>query len=289
MMRWIVSVVVVVLSLNKARTAPAEAAPEDGRIINGKDAELGQFPYQALLIIQTDNGRALCGGSVVTDEWILTAGHCVQDASSVEVTMGTILLRSSEDDGRVVMNSTDFIVYPEYNPQTAENDIALVRLPQRVQFSNRIQAVQLPTGHNDYNRRMATVSGWGKTSDMGGVAQRLQYATLQVIRNNECRIFYPGSIHPTTLCCRGDQQSTCNGDSGGPLVLDEDKSLIGVVSFGSVIGCERRLPVGFARVTEFADWIREQTGISPPEGSGGDGQSTRLGDSLAKTMEVFRI
>ncbi|XP_062699765.1 collagenase [Aedes albopictus] len=267
---WIVSVVVVVLGVvSTARSAPSE----DGRIINGKDAELGQFPYQALLKIETPRGRALCGGSVVNEEWILTAGHCVQDASSFEVTMGAIFLRSTEDDGRVVMNATEYIQHEDYNGQSASNDIAVIKLPSKVQFSNRIQAVQLPTGHDDYNRRMATVSGWGKTSDMGGVAKRLQYATLQVIRNSECRLVYPGSIETTTLCTRGDQQSTCNGDSGGPLVLEDDKTLIGVVSFGHVIGCEKKLPVAFARVTEFADWIREKTGMPAAEGGNGEGQS----------------
>ncbi|XP_065093779.1 collagenase-like [Ochlerotatus camptorhynchus] len=263
MITWVISLLALGVSV---RSAPSE----ESRIINGKDAELGQFPYQALLKIDTPNGRALCGGSVLNEEWILTAGHCVQDASSFEITMGTINLKSTEDDGRVVMNSTEYIQHEDYNGQDASNDIAVIKLPQRVQFSNRIQAVQLPTGHDDYNRKMATVSGWGKTRDMGGVAQRLQYATIQVIRNNECRLVYPSSIQPTTLCCRGDQQSTCNGDSGGPLVLDDDKTLIGVVSFGHVIGCEKKLPVAFARVTEFADWIREKTGMSAPEG--GDAQ-----------------
>ncbi|XP_058456876.1 collagenase-like [Malaya genurostris] len=237
---------------------------EESRIINGKDAELGQFPYQAKLIIQTDQGRALCGGSLLSDSWVLTAGHCVENARSIEVTLGAVDLNDQGNDGRTVLNSTEYVRHPDYNPNTASNDVAVVRLPESVAFSDRIQPVKLPTGHDDYNRRLTLVSGWGKTRDYGGAAQKLQYTTLTVIRNSECSLFYgPGTIQPTTLCCRGEnRQSTCNGDSGGPLVLESDKTQIGVVSFGNVIGCERMIPVGFARLTEFTDFIRNTTGVT---------------------------
>ncbi|XP_058829458.1 collagenase-like [Topomyia yanbarensis] len=241
----------------------SRAQAEESRIINGEDAELGQFPYQAKLIIQTDQGRALCGGSLISEEWVLTAAHCVESARSVEVTLGAVDLNDQGNDGRTVLNSTEYVRHPNYQASSASNDVAVVRLPERVTYSDRIQPVKLPTGHDDYNRRLALVSGWGKTRDMGGVAQKLQYTTLTVIRNNECSLFYgPGTIQPTTLCCRGaNRRSTCNGDSGGPLVLEDDKTQIGVVSFGNVIGCEKMFPVGFARLTEFTDFIRETTGV----------------------------
>ncbi|XP_055619897.1 collagenase-like [Toxorhynchites rutilus septentrionalis] len=243
-------------------------SPGQPRIINGKDAELGQFPYQAMLKIATPRGNALCGGSLLSDEWVLTAGHCVENASSFEVTLGAVDFKDQGNDERVVMNSTEYTRHEQYQAGSATNDIALIRLPQKVQLSDRIQPVKLPSGHDDYNRRQAIVSGWGKENDWGGAADKLQYTQLTVIRNTECKLFYGMStIKPTTLCCKGDtQQSTCNGDSGGPLVLKDDKTLIGVVSFGHVIGCQKMLPVAFGRVTEFADWIREKTGIPAQEG-----------------------
>ncbi|XP_058829459.1 collagenase-like [Topomyia yanbarensis] len=236
---------------------------EESRIINGEDAELGQFPYQAKLLIQTEQGRALCGGSLISEEWVLTAAHCVEDARSVEVTLGAVDLNDQGNDGRTVMNTKKYIIHPDYQAASASNDVAVVKLPESVPYSDRIQPVKLPTGHDDYNRRLALVSGWGKTRDRGGPAQKLQYTTLTVIRNDECSLFYgPGTIQPTTLCCRGEnRRSTCNGDSGGPLVLKDDKTQIGVVSFGNVIGCEKMFPMGFARLTEFTDFIRETTGV----------------------------
>ncbi|XP_039428810.1 collagenase-like [Culex pipiens pallens] len=237
------------------------------RIIGGSDAAPGQFPYQAMLIIQMGKERSLCGGSLLCDEWVLTAGHCVEDAQSILVTLGAVEFREpAGGDGRVVQNSTEFIRHEDYDPGTASNDVALVKLPQKVEFNDRIQPVALPTGHDDYNRRMAIASGWGKTKDRGGIADRLQYVSLKVISNNECSLLYPGTVQPTTLCTHNEERkSTCNGDSGGPLVLEDDHTLIGATSFGHIIGCEKRLPVAFARITEYVDWIRNKTGMPEPQ------------------------
>ncbi|KAL9700801.1 hypothetical protein quinque_004242 [Culex quinquefasciatus] len=225
------------------------------------------FPYQAMLIIQMGKERSLCGGSLLSDEWVLTAGHCVEDAQSILVTLGAVEFREPADgDGRVVQNSTEFIRHEDYDPGTASNDVALVKLPQKVEFNDRIRPVALPTGHDDYNRRMAIASGWGKTKDRGGIADRLQYVSLKVITNNECSLLYPGTVQPTTLCTHNEERkSTCNGDSGGPLVLEDDHTLIGATSFGHIIGCEKRLPVAFARITEYVDWIRNKTGMAEPQ------------------------
>ncbi|XP_058456874.1 collagenase-like [Malaya genurostris] len=235
----------------------------ESRIINGKNAELGQFPYQAKLIIETDQDRALCGGSLLSDVWVLTAGHCVENARSIEVTLGAVDFNDQGDDGRTVLNSTEYVRHPDYNPSTLANDVAVVKLPESVTFSDRIQPVNLPAGHSSYNRQSALISGWGLTRDNGAPAQRLQYTTLTVIRNNQCELFYPNGVQSTTLCCMDDyRDSMCTGDPGGPLVLyNMNRTQIGVRSFTRP-NCERMMPVGFARLTEYVDFIRQVTGIT---------------------------
>ncbi|XP_035906192.1 collagenase-like [Anopheles stephensi] len=241
-----------------ASVALAQAAP-GLRVVNGEAATLGQFPYQVRLTLNVGNGqRALCGGSLLNEEWVLTAGHCVQLAKSVEVHLGTV-----EFDGGLVLESTEFFKHEKYNPLFVANDVALVKLPQKVEFNENVQPVRLPTGNDDFAGESVVVSGWGLMETGGPVSQDLQYATLKVITNAECqKTFSPLVVRKTTLCARGDEkESPCNGDSGGPLVLAEDKTLVGVVSFGHALGCERGFPAAFARVTAFRDWVKKHTGV----------------------------
>lgn len=66
------------------------------RIINGDTAVEGQFPYYVHLKIETGNRRSgQCGGVLVNDEWILTAGHCLNLASNVLALLGASEINTS--------------------------------------------------------------------------------------------------------------------------------------------------------------------------------------------------
>ncbi|XP_049546658.1 collagenase-like [Anopheles darlingi] len=253
----------ICIGLLVAALAVAQAAP-GLRVVNGKPAKLGQFPYQARLTIHLPGGkRALCGGSLLSDEWVLTAGHCVQGAESVEVHLGAIDFNDISNDGRVVLVSERFFHHEKYNPIFVRNDVALIQLPEKVKFSDRIQPIRRATKQEDFAGREVVLSGWGLQNDGGDVAKALQFATLKVISNSECaKTFGPFLIKESTVCARGDEKELpCSGDSGGPLVLTDDSTLVGVVSFGHASGCEHGLPGAFARVTSFNKWISEKTGL----------------------------
>ncbi|XP_055625425.1 collagenase-like [Toxorhynchites rutilus septentrionalis] len=253
-----------ILLLGSCLTLSTTIPHSDGtRVVNGETATIGQFPYQVLLKVQLAQGRALCGGSLLSNQWVLTAGHCVQGAKYAEVTLGAVDFENGETDGRVVLNSTEIVRHEKYNPLFATNDVALIRLPKAVEFHDRIHSVALPSGNNNYVDCTVIVSGWGLQKNGGNVAQKLQFAPLKVISNNQCtKTYNPLVIRKTTICAQGDEkQSPCNGDSGGPLVLEGDNILVGVVSFGHITGCERGLPGAFARVTSFVDWVRKKTGL----------------------------
>jgi secreted trypsin-like serine protease len=236
------------------------------KIVGGETAERGQFPYQALLVVNTILGKAVCGGCLLSDEWVVTAGHCLAGAMSVDVHLGAQSFKNHNEEGRVVFKRvTKFTVHENYNSSVTANDIALVHLPSKVTFSSYVQPVELPKVDTaeTYEGQTATASGWGIQHDNANVADELQFAFLTVISNEECTKHYNSLlVRDTTVCARGEaKESVCHGDSGGPLVLQDTNTLVGLTSFGHVVGCEKGVPAAFTRVTSYLTWLAKHTGL----------------------------
>lgn len=240
---------------------PASVPP---RVVFGVTAVLGQFPHQALLLITAPSGRFMCGGTLLNNRWVLTAAHCANGASNVQVHLGaTSYGNATERDRQIHHGVNQVIVHYGYEAEVAANDLAVLELMRPARFGPTVHPAVLP--EPDLFLRFheeVLVSGWGRTSTVGPHADQLQYARLMVAPNAVCRPLYnPGVVRDTTLCAQGATgQSVCNGDSGGPMVLARDgRTLVGVTSFGHVRGCNAGLPQGFVRVTMFLPWIRHVT------------------------------
>lgn len=240
------------------------------RIVNGWPANYGQFPHQVRMLARISSTQnSVCGASIISDTYVLTAAHCTSGFTTFELGFGSIDFNNPSFS----LTSQRKMEHRNYNPTNLNNDISLIELPVRLQWTTTVQPVQLPSYSQTtvtFLNRQATVSGFGKTKDENTqVSDRLMYVNVRVIGNSECAAMYGTDIVRTfTLCSRGwdsNKQSTCQGDSGGPLVTyDNDLNeniIIGVVSFVSNRGCEAEDPAGFVRVTSYLDWIRQNTGI----------------------------
>jgi len=227
------------------------------RIINGEPAVSGDYPWMAAIYFTTPERTSFCGGSLISDRWVLTAAHCVYDADNFTVYLGSNSL-TLNDPHRVIIQTSLYTIHPEYNQATLDNDIGLINLNFPVTLTDYVQTIKLDS------RYLITgvpglIAGWGKTSDASSsISPDLKYITLLTISNRECNFYYGEVITYKAVCAVGLSQSTCDGDSGSPLVAyDEDGTPYhaGIASFVSSTGCESNYPSGYTRTSIFKSWI----------------------------------
>ncbi|KAM8709566.1 hypothetical protein ACLKA7_016381 [Drosophila subpalustris] len=246
------------------RDMPAVSGSIEGRITNGKTASAGQFPYQVGLSFSSSSGSWWCGGSIISNQWVVTAAHCTSGASSVTAFFGATVRNSAKLT--YTIGSSKFRQHASYNPNTLANDISLIQTPT-LGFTSYINKVALPaiaSSYSTYAGQKAIASGWGKTSDSAsGVTNNLMYNTFDIITVAACQATYGSAVASNNVICIAtpNKSSTCQGDSGGPLVLNSNKVLVGVTSFVSSAGCQSGAPAGFTRVTSYLNWIKSNTGI----------------------------
>ncbi|XP_037936060.1 brachyurin [Teleopsis dalmanni] len=241
----------------------------EGRIISGTPAALGQLPWQVILK-RDEMDDLLCGGSIIANNWVLTAAHCTYGLSSIYLIFGTILL---DDSKAVSMTSTSMYIHDNYSSATLNNDVSLIQLPQPLQFSNTIQPIALvpsTMASESFIGTVAIIAGFGLVDDeYMDFSQTLLYARVDIINNNEClSIFGADVVVKSTLCAKGDNgsnMSICSGDSGGPLIARDANGnymQIGINSFVAQDMCTEGYPSGYVRLTSFLDYIQKITNIN---------------------------
>jgi secreted trypsin-like serine protease len=71
-------------------------------------------------------------------------------------------------------------------------------------------------------------------------------------------------VNANNICLSGkNKTSTCIGDSGGGLHVDvnNEKILIGIVSFGAEAGCEKDYPTVLTFISPYIAWISSKTNL----------------------------
>nr|CAI5843291.1 unnamed protein product [Callosobruchus analis] len=250
----------------------------NGRIVGGKGAAFGEFPWQVLVRESTWLGlftKNKCGGVLISHRYVMTAAHCQPGflASLVAVFGEFDISGDLESKKPISRNVKRVIVHRQYDAATFENDLALLELEQPVQFDSHIIPICLPRDGDDFTGRMATVTGWGRLKYGGGVPAVLQEVQVPIMENHVCQEMFRTAGHSKVILdsflCAGyanGQKDSCEGDSGGPLVLlrpDGRYQLAGTVSHG--IKCAAPyLPGVYMRTQYFKPWITSITGVTSP-------------------------
>ncbi|XP_063594714.1 trypsin II-P29-like isoform X2 [Penaeus indicus] len=233
------------------------------RIVGGEQTEVNEYPWLVgLSDALSANDRPFCGASLYNDEWIVTAAHC----AVISTSRYDVLFNMWDwDNGptNIVRRSVErVVVHPSYSSETLDNDIALMKLSQKVDFATGIKPVCLPSASADFTGQNATTAGWGLLFSGANTQPEIAMEVTVPIRTpDECSAAYPGSITANMLCAglvEGGKDS-CQGDSGGPLTVeaaDGSHSLAGIVSWGS--GCADPGKFGvYTDVRKYIDWIQE--------------------------------
>ncbi|CAG0915636.1 unnamed protein product [Notodromas monacha] len=233
------------------------------KIVGGKNSVLGEYPFMVSLKMK-HSLKHFCGGAIISENYILTAAHCVTNylAPRLTVAVSELDLSGQSHDQSYEINPNRVIRHKYYDSRTYENDIALIRLRKPLTWSKSVQPICLSNNSEHYvPGRRAVVTGWGRTSETSRYTPSiLQNVEVPVVTNDLCRVqlaeYLP--IFSTQLCAGypGGELDACQGDSGGPLVIKEGGRvyLVGIVSVG--VGCARPLLPGvYTKISSYIDWI----------------------------------
>uniref|UniRef100_A0A452U7F7 trypsin n=1 Tax=Ursus maritimus TaxID=29073 RepID=A0A452U7F7_URSMA len=222
---------------------------DDDKIVGGYTCQRNSVPYQVSL----NSGYHFCGGSLINSQWVVSAAHCYK--SRIQVRLGEYNIAVSEG-GEQFINSAKVIRHPNYNSNTIDNDIMLIKLSSPATLNSRVTAISLPTSCAAAGTQ-CLISGWGNTQSTGEYyPDVLQCLQAPILSDSSCRNAYPGRITSNMICLgylQGGKDS-CQGDSGGPVVCNG--VLQGIVSWGA--GCAQKGKPGvYTKVCNYVSWIQQ--------------------------------
>ncbi|XP_062141703.1 serine protease SP24D-like [Drosophila sulfurigaster albostrigata] len=254
--------VIFVLFCCLACLAFTSAAPPviEGRVVGGVDATIGQFPHQVSL---RQSGSHICGGSIISRDYVLTAGHCVSSqfdngtvssitpASLLSIRAGTL----DRFSGGMLINVEEVHVHDQYN--SFWFDVAVLKLAQPLIFSSQLAPIPLATEDTPANSDVI-ISGWGRLTTGGDVPRTMQWNTLSAISKLSCALSI--AVYRDDMLCLAHTSGNgaCNGDSGGPAIFNGE--LVGIAGF-VVGGCGSSSPDGYAKVFYHRDWIIQHANL----------------------------
>ncbi|CAH2292934.1 complement factor D [Pelobates cultripes] len=224
-----------------------------GRILGGKES--AGRPY--MVSLQLD-GVHFCGGLLISDEWILSAAHCMPAGNkTLHVMLGeSSLKQTANSKTRVEFEIKKYFVHPLYNSSLIAHDLLLLKLPNKVNVSDAIKP--MPFQKEDVDIPEGTrclVSGWGQIRLTGKRPDTLNEVLVTVISRDQCnrRDYYDNELTDNMMCAGEKGKDSCEGDSGGPLICNS--VAVGIVSFGSRKCGNAKRPGIYTRIVRYNNWI----------------------------------
>lgn len=263
-----IAAIVAALATGLSGAVPAEAlvAPKIyyGDVVSAPNP----YPWMtALLRPSVSDGyqAQFCGGSLMAENVVITAAHCVEDISADEVEIAVNVLNLSDITSGQRQIVEEIIIHPDWDTDTTENDIALLILEDG-SVNAGIETIDLvAAGTNLTAGTDVRALGWGEI-ETGDYPELLRTVDLDIASDpgDACGL-YGGSYDPISMLCAtgttgSNTKDTCSGDSGGPLfsTAGGNYRLVGLTSWGNACGLSS-YPGIYTRITTYLDWIEQET------------------------------
>ncbi|XP_058455753.1 coagulation factor IX-like [Malaya genurostris] len=262
------------------------------RIFGGQRVEPGELPHTVLIRLnrQADQGERLFCGTILTERWILTAAHPLQNdvhrPEAFEVIAGKHDLQSRDlkEQSRSVR---EVIKHPEHTSFVLGlHDVALLVLAEPLEFTDSAQPIAVDISA-DYPNGVGTVTGYGTLLQNGKQTNFLMKLSVNILPIETCTSAHQ-SWNPSIICT---DPGTCEGDSGSPLVQwrNDRWVQVGLMSFGEQC-VYYGVPTYYTFVSQYVSWINETMLTAKTDDTDG-ASSLRVGLLLAAiiliTFSVF--
>ncbi|XP_054650937.1 coagulation factor X isoform X4 [Dunckerocampus dactyliophorus] len=229
------------------------------RIVGGTLEKPGGSPWQVL--IRRVDGYGFCGGTLVSDRWVLSAAHCFQQRAH-HVTIGDYD-KQRKDPGEQMIKVQQVLIHPYFHSFTLDSDIALLYLARPIVRGPTAIPACLPDPHlSTYllqGDNRGVVTGWGTTKYLGRSSRFLRKVALPVVSHHSCSLSSEQVITDNMFCAGYLKASSdaCSGDSGGPFVVNYRGTwfLTGIISWGEECAASGKYGV-YTRLGNFLTWIR---------------------------------
>ncbi|XP_018563887.1 melanization protease 1 [Anoplophora glabripennis] len=252
----------------------------ESRIMGGKEASLGEFPWIARLMYRNKDGQKVfgCSGFLLNYNHVITAAHCVHPGNVVDKVLTSVVLGEHNTETKLDCSSDGkncntrhirkidkITIHPGYSPRSSAyySDIAILHMKSGARRSKYVQPICVLRNSSEIPAKYF-LSGWGKTEKalVSKIKMKVEVPPFDLAKCKKKFATANIDVKDTQICAGGvSGKDSCVGDSGGPLMMADDNEtwyVAGVVSFGMSRCAMEGFPGIYTNITPFLPWIKSE-------------------------------